>query len=119
MSRKNNLKDLPNTYDQFGFVLGYDYQLHMWIYDVKYYLIDNNWYFDPEGKEFLREISDRELKSIERHKNVIEEHERENTAWLNHKKCRKISCVCKRCEKYCHCYDCIDKIVICDNVFVL
>lgn len=115
MSRKINMNDMPYKSDSFGFVLGYDYRLHKWIYDVKFFLIDNNWCFDQEGKDIIREIDERELKAIERHKDIIEKHERENAAWLNHKQCRKRNCICKKCKKYCHCYNCVEKIGKCDD----
>ena len=112
---KNN-KDFPNKFDCFGFVLGYDYRVHKWVYDVKYYLNDNNWCLDPEGKMIFRQVTERELKSIERHQNIIDEHERKNVAWIKHKQCKKRSCICKKCEKYCYCYNCVDKIISCKKI---
>lgn len=111
---KNNINDIPNTFDCFNSVLGYSYRLHMWIWDVKFYLVDNNWCFDPEGENIIRQIDERELKEIEKYKHFIEEHEKENISWTNHKQCRKRSCVCKKCKKYCHCYDCKNRISECD-----
>lgn len=111
---KNN-KEFPNKFDCFGFVLGYDYMVHKWVYDVKYYLNDNNWCLDSEGKIVLRQVTERELKLIEQHQDIIDQHERENAAWMKHHKCRKRSCVCKKCEKYCHCYDCVDRISSCEK----
>ena len=106
---------IPHTFDCFGSVIGYEYSTHMWVYDVKFYLIGDNWCFDEEGKRVIRKIEEYELKIINKYRAIVEEHERENTAWLNHKQCRKRSCVCKKCEKYCHCYECEDKITLCDN----
>lgn len=105
----------PNTFDYFGSVFGYDYQIHKWVYDVKFYLCRNHWCFDKERKRKCRTIDENELKIIDKYNGVIEEHEKENAAWLAHKQCRKRSCVCKKCEKYCHCYDCVEKINECDN----
>lgn len=111
----NNIKDMPYKFDCWGSVWGYDYRVHKWVYDVKYYLNGSNWCLDPEGKLILREITERELKTIERLKDIVNTHERENAAWLNHKRCRKRNCVCKKCDKHCHCYDCVDKVSVCDN----
>lgn len=106
---------MPHTFDCFGSVLGYEYRTHKWIYDVKFYLNGNMWCLDEKGKKPLRKIEENELKIIEQRKHIVEEHERENAAWLAHKQCRKRSCVCKKCEKYCHCYDCVKKIGLCDH----
>lgn len=75
-----NVKDIPNKFDCFDFVLGYDYWIHKWVYDVKYYLNGNNWCFDPEGNMILRQITERELKKIEQNQNIIDECEKENAA---------------------------------------
>lgn len=106
---------MPHTFDCFGSIYGYEYRTHKWIYDVKFYLNGDMWCLDEEGEKLLRKVEEDELKIIEQHKHIIEEHERENATWLAHKQCRKRSCVCKKCEKYCHCYDCVKKINECDN----
>ena len=67
----------------------YDYLIHKWIYDFKYYLNGNNWCMDLEGKNIIREAREQELKMIKQHQNTIDEHERENVAWLSHKQCKK------------------------------
>ena len=115
-NKKSKFTDIPNKFDALGLVLGYDYILHKWVYDVKYYLNGNNWCLDPEGENILREINDQETKIIARHQHTIIERERENAAWSNHKRCRKRSCICKKCDKYCHCYECTNKIDICNQV---
>ena len=94
----------------------YDYHIHKWVYNVKYYLNGDDWCLDPEGTTILRKINERELGWIEKYKDLIEERERENVAWINQKQCRKRSFVCKKCEKYYHCYGCVDKINVCDFV---
>lgn len=116
MRNKNSMSDIPNKFDVFSTVLCYEYEIHKWIYDIKYYRNGNNWCLDPEGKMILREVTERELKAMEQLQNVVDEREKENAAWLAHKQCRKRSCVCKKCEKYCHCYDCVDKITSCEFV---
>lgn len=106
---------MPHSFDCFNSVFGYDYRIHMWVYDVKFYLNGNHWCLDENGKQPLRKVEEYELKIMRKHMHIIEEHERENAAWLAHKQCRKRSCVCKKCEKYCHCYDCAEKVISCDN----
>lgn len=109
------MNDMPNTLYSVGNMYMYDYRIHKWIYDVKYYLNGNNWCMYLDGKSIIREAREQELEMVKLHQKIIEEHERENAAWLAHKQCRKRSCVCKKCEKYCHCYDCVEKINDCDN----
>lgn len=116
MNSKNNMNDIPNTSYTLGNMYTYDYRIHKWIYDVKYYLNDNNWCMDQEGKDIIREAREQELEMVRLHQEIIDKQERENAAWLAHKKCRKQSCVCKRCEKYCYCYDCAGKISSCSNL---
>lgn len=113
MSRKINMYNIPNTSYTVGNMYIYDYKIHKWIYDVKYYLNGDNWSIDLEGKDVVREAREQELKMVEKHKKIIDECERENTAWLAHEQCRKRSCACKKCEKYCHCYNCDTKISKC------
>lgn len=115
MNSKNIMGDMPNKFDCFGFVLGYNYELHKWIYDVKYYLNENSWCLDPEGEMILREATERELGMMKQLQSIIDEHEKENAAWLAHRQCKKRNCVCKKCEKHCHCYNCTGKITSCDN----
>lgn len=86
---------MPHTFDCFGSIYGYEYRTHKWIYDVKFYLNGDMWCLDEEGEKPLRKVEEDELKIIEQHKHIIEEHERENATWLAHKQCRKRSCVCK------------------------
>lgn len=116
MNRNYKWQDLPYKYDSFGFVFVYDYHIHKWVYNVKYYLNGDDWCLDPEGTTILRKINERELGWIEKYKDLIEERERENVAWINQKQCRKRSFVCKKREKYYHCYGCVDKINVCDFV---
>ena len=111
------LCNLPHTYDSFGFVLGYDFKRHKWEYDVKFYLVGNNWCRDPEGESVFREVTEREQKTIKQYMPIVEAHEKENAAWLAQKHCRKRSCVCKKCEKSCHCSDCTNPFTECNNVY--
>ena len=46
---------------------------------------------------------------------VVEHREDENAAFLKHITCKKRSCVCKTCEKFCNCKDCVEKISVCNN----
>lgn len=117
MNNKRNMQDIPYRFSNVDDpILNYDYILHKWTYDAKYYLNGNDWCCTPDGNITVRRITEKELKRIERYKGVIEECERENTAWTNHKQCRKRSCICKKCEKYCHCYECMNKINACDKL---
>ena len=71
---------------------------------------------DLEGKDVVREARVQELDMLEKHQKIIDEHERENAAWLAHKQCRRRSCICKKCGRFCHCYNCNTKIRECDEV---
>ena len=61
----------PNAFDCFGSVFGYDYQIHKWVYDVKFYLSGNHWCFDKEGKRTCRTIDQNELKIIDKYNGVL------------------------------------------------
>ena len=107
--------EMPHKLDCFDSIFCYDYRIHKLGYDVKCYLNDNNWCFDKEGKRIIRQITEQELKILDRYKDTVEKHERDNISWINHKQCRKRSCICKKCERCCHCYECVNKITTCNN----
>ena len=99
------MNNVPNRSYSVGNMYTYDYRIHKWIY----------WCIDLNGKNIVREARKQELEMVKLHQKIIDKHERENAAWLNHKQCRKRNCICKKCEKYCHCYDCVEKIGECDD----
>ena len=111
--RKNIM--LPHKYDIFDSCFGYDYEKHLWIWDVKYYLIEKNWCGDDKGNFIIGEISDKQEKTIEKLMPVVKQREDENEAFLKHITCKKRSCVCKTCKKICNCKDCVEKISVCNN----
>lgn len=112
------MNDMPNILYSVGNMYTYDHRIHKWIYDMKYYLNGNNWCMYLDGKGIIREAREQELEMVKLHQKIIEEHERENTAWFANKQCRKRSCVCKKCERYCHCHDCVEKISSCKNYMI-
>lgn len=96
-------------------ILTYHYDVHAWRWDVKFWLVGNKWCSDLDGKNVVGELTDNQIKVIKKYMPIIEQHEKENCNWISFQKCRKKTCICKSCNKFCNCNNCNGKIVSCDK----
>lgn len=93
----------------------YVYEVHSWLSDAKFWLVGDKWCTDLDGKNVVGELRDYEVELIRKYTPVIEQHEKENQNWLAFQKCRKRTCICKSCVKFCNCSSCKGKINDCDK----
>ena len=112
-----------SRFDTFNTILGYDYVIHTWKYDCKYYLKDRYW-VDPYTGQKISKIQPPEEAVIKQYTPLVEKREKEYRQKDTFAACRKRTCVCKQCKTPCmgHCDDCKEKIKICDkkeNVYPL
>lgn len=95
-------------------MLAYDYKLHLWFYDVKLYLIGDEWHIDLNGPVVSLESEVHHLRSVtDEHIALIKQREQENKNWAAFQNCRKRTCVCKKCVKFCNCGQCVEKKTKC------
>ena len=101
-------------FEAFTPMLGYNYIIHKWAYDCKYYLKDGYWCSEDDRKLFPQTENNRRMIE-EEYQRIVDTKEKANKAYQNNMYCKRRSCVCKKCQKYCHCYDCTDRFLQCDN----
>ena len=110
-----NIELLYKTEDA-STMLVYFYDVHAWKYDCKFWLVDGKWCTDLDGKIVVGELRKNEKELINKYDVIIKQHEKENQNYLAFYKCRKRTCICKSCEKYCDCGSCKGKINHCDKM---
>ncbi len=96
-------------------MLIYDYKVHAWMWDAKFWLVGDKWCVEPNGEIIVGELRDDQVKDIREYIPIIEQHEKENQNWIAFQNCRKRTCVCKSCRKFCNCASCKGKINDCDQ----
>ena len=57
-------------FEAFNSIIGYDYDLHLWVYDCKYYLIDGAWADKDTGKKIM-DLSKQDEKDIEEYEKIV------------------------------------------------
>lgn len=96
-------------------MLVYYYDVHAWMWDVKFWLVGDKWCTNLDGKNVVGELTEGQAKSIQKYTPIIEQHEKENQNWLAFQNCKKRTCICKSCVKFCNCCSCKGKINDCDE----
>lgn len=108
--------NLPYKFDLFDLCIGYDYEKHLWVYDAKFYLVANKWCTDEKGKNSVSdELTKNQKEELDKYKPIVEKREKFNQSYLQHINCRKRTCICKKCQKFCYCYECNEKKIKCDK----
>lgn len=95
-------------------MLVYYYDVHAWRWDVKFWLVDNQWCTGLDGKNVVGDLTTNQADIIQKYASIIEQHEKENRSWIAFQNCRKRKCVCKSCDKFCKCDSCERKEVKCE-----
>lgn len=98
-------KNKLHTVEYINKMLTYDYEVHLWHYDNKFWLVDNKWCLHQDGTIPCGNLLEQDAKVIESSMHIINKHEAENANTL----CRKRSCVCKNCNNVCNCGTCQGK----------
>lgn len=86
-------------------MLMYDFDLHKWVYDVKFYLIGSHWYISPDGGTIVGDLTPNQEKRIHEYQPDVDMLERRYQTDNQKQICRKRTCPCKDCGK----------VYICDN----
>lgn len=102
--------------DTFSRMLEYDYEVHAWEWDQKFWLVNNNWCTNLNGNVVVSENNEDRIEMIKKYTPIVEQHEKENRNWLAFINCRKRTCICKSCKKICRCDSCTGKLINCDMV---
>lgn len=97
-------------------LLIYVYEKHAWMYDVKFWLVGNKWCTELDGKNVVGELREYQIEIIKEYTPIVEQHEKENENWLAFQNCRKRTCICKSCMKFCSCSSCKEKMSHCDKI---
>ena len=101
------------------FMLVYDYSVHNWMYDSKFWLSKDkkHWCYVLHGEEVIvGDVNENTKNIMHKYETIIQERESINQSYLNHLQCRKRSCICKKCDMYCNCLACNDKAIkYCDK----
>jgi hypothetical protein len=97
-------------------MFAYRYKQHAWEYDCKFWIVDNKICTDLEGKHSIGELYEDQVKLIEEYEPIIKQREKENRNWIAFNQCRKRTCMCKQCNKFCNCADCTGKITDCNKI---
>ena len=108
--------DLPYKTEIFSRMLVYHYDVHRWKYDNKFWLSDDgeSWVQIIDGKEdVVGKLPDNIKRALKKYTPIITERERINSAYSKHQKCRKKSCICKKCDSYCYCDRCSNAMKEC------
>lgn len=92
--------------DESAGIMFYSYVLHTWVYDVKFYLVGENWCTDMSGEHVVGKLTDQQRNRIAEFADIIAEREAVNANHDAFLKCRKRSCVCYKCGKHCNCAGC-------------
>ncbi len=109
------IADLLHKSETASPMLVYHYDVHAWEYDCKFWLVNDKWCRDLDGKVVIARAQAGELELVSQFAPVIGQHEKENENWLAYQKCRKRTCICKSCSRFCHCASCKGKLVDCDK----
>lgn len=92
-------------------MLIYDFDLHRWIYDVKFYLINGHWHISPDGGTIIGDLLPDQEEKIHEYQSEVDKLERRYQTDDQRQMCRKRTCPCKGCEKVykCNngCFECI------------
>ena len=92
-------------------MLIYDFDIHKWIYDVKFYLVDGWWCTAPEGGTILRKLLSEDAEIILKYQSEVDRLEQLYQTDDQMKQCRKRTCPCKTCKKAHEClngcFECI------------
>lgn len=107
--------DLIYKEERASTMMVYDYRIHRWCWDCKFYAVNGHWCVDTDGTCPIGEFTEKDLLIIETYKSIIQEREQLNKAFVKFNNCRRRSCICKQCNKRCHCADCTVKILRCDG----
>lgn len=94
-------------------ILEYCYDVHSWRWDVKFWLVGNKWCTDLSGKNVVGELTISQIEMIQKYVPIIEQHEKENNNWIAFQNCKKRTCICKKCDKFCACGQCVEKKIKC------
>lgn len=84
-------------------MLIYDFDLHRWIYDVKFYLIDGHWCVSPDGGTIVSDLLPHQEKRIHEYQTDVDTQERKYQIEDQIQVCRKRTCPCKKCERVSEC----------------
>lgn len=102
------------TWEEINYVLAYDYSRHLWSYDIKFYLIGDEWHVGLDGPIISLESEVHHLSGVtDEHRTIIEQREKENRNFIAFQNCRKRTCICKKCDKFCGCDECGEKKTEC------
>lgn len=105
--------NIPYKTETLDKILVYHYDVHMWRYDCKYWLANGMWCTDIDGNNVVGKLNEKDLYDINAIQHIITEREIENKKYISWMKCRKRTCICKQCNKMCHCDGCNGKILDC------
>lgn len=102
--------ELLYSYENISKMLEYDYKLHTWMYDAKFYLVGDEWRVGLKGPACSLESEVHHLRNItDVQLSIIKQREKENENWVAYQNCRKRTCICKQCDKVCDCGQCVEK----------
>lgn len=94
-------------------MLSYDFDLHRWVYDVKFYLINEHWHISPDGGTIVGDLRPEQETKILKYQSEADELERKYQTDDQRQICRKRTCPCKDCETVYKCdngcFECIRK----------
>ena len=97
-------------YDDIKSALLYNYKIHTWVWDAKFYLVGGEWRVGLDGPICSLESEVNHLRDVtDEYIATIEQHEKENKRWVAFQNCRKRTCICKQCDKFCDCGQCVEK----------
>ena len=96
-------------------MMSYYYDVHTWRYDVKFWLVGDKWCTNLDGQNIVGELEADQIEVIQNSLPIIEQHEKENKNWIAFQNCKKRTCICKSCVKFCNCGSCKGKINHCDE----
>lgn len=107
--------ELLHQIESASWMLDYYYDVHAWRWDVKFWLVGDKWCTNLDGENVVGELTEGQAEAIRRYTPIIEQHEKENQNWLTFQNCKKRTCICKSCVKFCNCGSCKGKINDCDK----
>lgn len=100
MPQRVKKKHGTKMYDK---MLVYDFDLHKWIYDAKFYLIDSHWHISPDGGTIVGDLTSNQEQSIFEYQSDVDTQERKYQIEDQIQVCRKRTCPCKKCERVFKC----------------
>jgi hypothetical protein len=111
------MKEIPFLHDkeEASTLLVYRYKSHAWEWDCKFWLVNDKWCARLDGTHPVGELDENQAKLIEEYTSIVEQREKENRNWIAFNQCRKRTCLCKSCDKFCSCNGCTEKITNCEH----